>query len=252
MNELNIRNLTKHYGNKRILEDISLNFKPGEFVAIVGPSGSGKSTLLRCIAKLTNFSSGEILLNGVSYSKINSEEFKRKISIIFQDFNLVSRLTVFTNTLLGRLHSLKGIRKILCLFEKEDKQRTLQALSKVGMSEYIFSKCNSLSGGQQQRVAIARTIAHKPNILLADEPVANLDPRNATKILELFRKINKELDTTVIINIHQFEFIEKYFDRLIGIRDGKVIHDISLKKKDFDISNVYQDIYYKNQLVDNE
>jgi len=245
MNELSIKNLVKHYHTKKILDNISLDFKAGEFVAIVGPSGSGKSTLLRCIAKLANFSSGKITLNEISYDKISNKDFKKEVSIIFQDFNLISRLSVFTNIILGRLHSLKGIRKLLCLFSKEDKQKTLQSLSKVGMLEYIFSKCSSLSGGQQQRVAIARAITHRPSILLADEPVANLDPKNAIKILDLFKAINKELNTTVIINIHQFEFIEKYFDRLIGIRNGKVIYDVSLKSKGLDLSQIYQDIYYK-------
>lgn len=221
--------VTKTYTNGTMaLNNINLKIEQGEFVAVIGLSGAGKSTLIRCINRIHDITSGKIIVDDVDVSKLKGphiRKFRRRIGMIFQSFNLVTRTTVINNVLVSFVPGLPLWRKLTGIFQKEHKIKALECLDKVGILDKAFVRVDQLSGGQQQRVALARTLAQNPDIILADEPIASLDPVTARIVMEDFKKINKEMNISVIMNIHHVEIALEYADRIIGIRKGEVVYD---------------------------
>ncbi len=210
------------------LSDVSLEIEQGEFVAVIGLSGAGKSTLIRTVNKMIDITGGTLTVDGVDVSKLKGKElreFRRRIGMVFQSFNLVNKTTVINNVLSARVADMSFFRTLLGLYSKEDKLAALESLDKVGILEKAYSRADQLSGGQQQRVALARTLTQNPEIILADEPVASLDPIMADVVMEDFRRINKEMNITVIINIHHVDLALQYANRVVGIRAGKIVYD---------------------------
>ncbi|HIX24800.1 MAG TPA: phosphonate ABC transporter ATP-binding protein [Candidatus Lachnoclostridium avicola] len=221
--------VSKVYSNGvKGLDNVTLDIEQGEFVAIIGLSGAGKSTLLRSINRMHSITGGTLTVDGVDVTKLKGKElrkFRRKIGMIFQSFNLITRTTVINNVLTSRVPDLPWWRSLLGIYRREDKIAALEALDKVGILDKAYSRVDQLSGGQQQRVALARTLAQNPSIILADEPVAALDPVTARQVMDDFRHINREMKITVIINIHHVDLALDYADRVIGIRAGKIVYD---------------------------
>ena len=222
-------NVTKVYPNGTVgLKDVNLSIEDGEFVAIIGRSGAGKSTLIRAINRMHPVNEGTLTVDNVDVCRLSNKELRhlrRRIGMIFQSFNLVTRTSVMNNVLTAFVPSLPLWRRIPGIFTKEDKLKALECLDKVEILEKAFTRVDQLSGGQQQRVALARTLAQNPTIILADEPVAALDPVTARVVMDDFRKINREMGITVLINIHHVELALEYCDRVIGIRDGQIVFD---------------------------
>ena len=235
-------------GTKGLI-DVDLKIEQGEFVAIIGLSGSGKSTLIRCVNKMHEITSGELIVNDVDVKKLSGSDirtFRRKIGMIFQSFNLVTRTTVIKNVLTAFVPDLTGFRKFFGIFSKECKIKSLEALDKVDMLEKAYVRVDQLSGGQQQRVALARALGQNPQIILADEPVAALDPVTSNQVMEDFRKINKENKITILLNIHDVDLALKYCDRVIGINKGRIVYD----GKSSDITKEILDKIYKKDLFE--
>lgn len=233
------------------LKNISLDINQGEFVAIIGLSGAGKSTLLRTINRMHDISEGTLIVDGQEVNDLAGKDlrkFRRKVGMVFQSFNLVTRTTVINNVLTSRVPDMPLWKSIIGLYSKEDKIIALEALDKVGILDKAYVRADQLSGGQQQRVALARTLAQKPEIILADEPVAALDPITATQVMDDFKKINKELNMSVLINIHHVDLALKYADRVIGIKAGEIVYDGPSKDVD---SEVLKQIYGR-ELADDE
>lgn len=232
------------------LKNVSLEINQGEFVAIIGLSGAGKSTLLRTINRMHDISEGSLIVNGQEIKNLKGKElrtFRRKVGMVFQSFNLVTRTTVINNVLTSRVPDMPLWKSIIGLYSKEDKIIALEALDKVGILDKAYVRADQLSGGQQQRVALARTLAQKPEIILADEPVAALDPITATQVMDDFKKINKELNMSVLINIHHVDLALKYADRVIGIKAGEIVYDGAAK----DVTNeVLKQIYGRELAAD--
>lgn len=226
---IKFEHVDKVYGNGvKALQDVNLEIEQGEFVAVIGLSGAGKSTLIRAVNKMIDINSGSITVNGVDVSKLKGKElrkFRRKIGMVFQSFNLVNRTTVLNNVLSAKVPDMSFFRTLFGLFSKEDKISALEALDKVGILDKAYIRADQLSGGQMQRVALARTLAQNPEIILADEPVASLDPIMADVVMEDFKRINKDMNITVVINIHHVDLALQYADRIIGIRAGKIVFD---------------------------
>ncbi|EHR36863.1 phosphonate ABC transporter ATP-binding protein [Facklamia languida] len=210
------------------LQDINLEIDQGEFVGIIGLSGAGKSTLIRTINKMHSISEGELTVDGVDVNSLKGKslrQFRRKIGMIFQSFNLVTRAKVITNVLSAFVPDLPFWRVLIGYYKKEEELKALEALDRVGILDKAYTRVDHLSGGQQQRVALARTLAQDPRIILADEPVASLDPVTAAVVMRDFQNINKTDNITVIINIHHVELALEYCDRIIGIRQGAIVYD---------------------------
>ena len=223
---LEINNLKKTFENgSPALKGVDLKINKGEFVSILGPSGSGKTTLLRTINGLETSSGGEIYFNNKEVNNNNISEVQKKTGMIFQEFNLVNNLSAINNVLTGLLNSSNKFLSLFYLFSKKQKIEALKSLETVGLLEKSYSRSDELSGGQRQRVGIARAIIKKPLLLLADEPVASLDPKSSNIILSLLKKINQEFGTTILCNLHQVDLAKKYSDRVIGLVDGKIIFD---------------------------
>ena len=223
---LEIKNLKKIYKNGvQALNGVNLYIKKGEFVALLGPSGSGKTTLLRTVNGLETLSSGEIYFDNKKVNNNTIQEVQKKTGMIFQEFNLVNNLLVINNVLTGLLNSSNKFLSLFYLFKKNQKIEALKSLKTVGLLDKSYSRSDELSGGQRQRVGIARAIIKRPLLLLADEPVASLDPKAANLILSLLKKINREFGTTILCNLHQVDLAEKYSDRLVGLVNGKIIFD---------------------------
>ena len=221
---LEIKNLKKTFlGGTEALRGVDLKVNRGEFLSILGPSGSGKTTLLRSINGLENIDSGEIFFESEKINKIYLSEVQKKTGMIFQEFNLVNNLSAINNVLTGVLNSSSKFLSMFYLFTKEQKLQALKALETVGLLDKAYNRADELSGGQRQRVGIARAIIKKPKLLLADEPVASLDPKAADLIMSLLKKINKEFKITIICNLHQVELASKYSDRIVGLLDGEII-----------------------------
>ena len=197
-----------------------LNIKQGDFTAVIGSSGAGKSTLLRSINGLILHEKGSIRIHNKSYTKKELMALRQQVAMIFQSFNLAPRLSVLENVLVGRLASKRGLSKTLARFNSEDREAAFCALQKVGMLSFALRDIRQLSGGQKQRVAIARCLAQESNIILADEPVASLDPVNSRKIIELLQLLNQEQNITVLVNLHQVDLVEKYFSNVVGLKKG--------------------------------
>lgn len=226
---LEVKNLVKVYDNKvRALDGVSFRVKPGQFLAVVGLSGSGKSTLLRCINRLIEPTSGQIIWNGRDVTAASAEEIRRirrRIGMIFQHFNLVTRSSVLTNTLAGRLGYVNPLWSLVNRFPKGDVRQALAKLERVGIGDKAYVRADELSGGQQQRVGIARALMQNPEILLADEPVASLDPVLAHSIMRILKQLNQEDGITVICSLHFLDLVQRYADRAIALNQGKLVFD---------------------------
>lgn len=215
-------------GGVHALNDVSLEIEQGEFIAIIGLSGAGKSTLIRAINRMHDITGGTLTVNDLVVNDLKGQElrsFRRKIGMVFQSFNLVPRTTVIRNVLTSRVPDMPLWKSILGIYSKEDKIAALEALDKVGILEKAYVRADKLSGGQMQRVALARTLAQDPEIILADEPVASLDPITAKHVMGDFKRINEEMNITVLINIHHVDLALKYANRVIGIKAGKIVYD---------------------------
>ncbi len=224
---LSVKNLEKTYDNgTKALKGVSFDVQPGEFLVVIGLSGSGKSTMLRCLNQLVPPSSGQILFHGEDITKVTGNKMRwvrKKMAMIFQHFNLVGRHTVLSNVLMGNLSQIGTFRSILGLFSKADQEKALGFLKLVGIAEKSRIRAHSLSGGQQQRVAIARALMQNPEILLADEPVASLDPATCHTVMDYLEKINRELGITVICNLHFLSLVRRYATRVIALKAGEVV-----------------------------
>ncbi len=226
---LKFDNVTKDYSNGiHALKNASFEVEEGEFISIIGPSGSGKSTILRSINKLISITDGEITLDGVSVNKQkgkNLRHLRRNIGMIFQNYNLVYSLSVFQNVLHGCLGYMEGLKGIFGIYSEEDKQRALELLEELGISQYAYNKASDLSGGQKQRVGIARAIMQNPKVLLCDEPIASLDPSSAKTIMDLLKGMSQKRNIACIVNLHQLDVALKYSTRIIGISKGEIVFD---------------------------
>ncbi len=229
---IEIRNLTKVYPpDKLALDRINLEIGEGEFAIILGQSGAGKSTLLRCLNRLVEPTFGQVLLNGLEVTTAPREELRkvrREIGMIFQQFNLVKRATVLENVLAGRLgyaHGLSAYGGLFGFFSQKDERLALECLDQVGLGEFAFRRADTLSGGEQQRVGIARALAQRPRVILADEPTASLDPRLTHTIMDILKRINNEKGITIIVSQHQLEVAREYAERIVGLREGRIVYD---------------------------
>ncbi len=221
--------VTKTYPNGVFaLRGVDLQIEQGEFVAIIGLSGAGKSTLLRTINQMIKVSTGELIVNDINVTTLKGKKlrrFRRNIGMVFQSFNLIKRTTVIKNVLAARVADMPFYKSLLGIYSKQDRIIALEALDQVGILEKAYTRADQLSGGQQQRVALARCVAQQPQIILADEPVASLDPVTSHQVMSDFVKINKELNITVIANMHHVDIALKYANRVIGIKEGLIVFD---------------------------
>ena len=219
---IEFKNVYKTYPNGfTALKNINLQIEQGEFVAIIGLSGAGKSTILRCINRMHDISKGELTVDGVTVDSLRGKElrrYRRKVGMIFQSFNLVSRSTAIKNVLTADVPDMPFFRVLLGIFTKRQKMRALESLDKVGILDKAYTRCD-------QRVALARTLNQNPKIILADEPVASLDPITAKQVMQDFVRINKEYKISILLNIHHVDLALKYCDRVIGIRAGEIVFD---------------------------
>jgi len=237
---LEIKDLHKTYGDKtQVLRGINLQIEQGEFVCIIGLSGAGKSTLLRCVNRLIEASSGAILVPGafsgvsadgakVDVLRLNAEDLRllrRKVGMVFQQFNIVKRLSVIENVLSGGLGYQPGLRSVLRIFSREEKRQALTNLDRVGLLDHAYKRADQLSGGEQQRVAIARTLMQQPAIILADEPVASLDPRLSRVVLDILKRVCREDGITAMVSLHALELTREYADHIIGLKQGQIFFD---------------------------
>lgn len=226
---IEFKNVYKTYPNGfTALKNVNLNIEQGEFVAIIGLSGAGKSTILRCINRMHDIQQGTLTVDDVDVESLSGKalrRFRRKVGMIFQSFNLVSRSTVIKNVLTADVPDMPFWRVLFGIFTKEQKMRALESLDKVGIIDKAYTRCDQLSGGQQQRVALARTLNQNPSIILADEPVASLDPVTARQVMSDFVRINKEYKITILLNIHHVDLALNYCDRVIGVRAGEIVFD---------------------------
>ncbi|QED46185.1 phosphonate ABC transporter ATP-binding protein [Cytobacillus dafuensis] len=254
---IEFNNVSKTYPNGvKGLNNINLKIEEGEFVVIVGLSGAGKSTLLRSINRLIEISDGEILIEGKSITKAKGSELRRirrDIGMIFQSFNLVKRSSVLRNVLSGRVGYHSTLRTILGLFPKEDVNLAFDALERVNILEKAYSRATELSGGQQQRVSIARALAQEAKIILADEPVASLDPLTTKQVMNDLKRINQELGITTIVNLHFIDLAREYATRIIGLRAGEVVFDGPVSEAtDEKFSEIYGRPIMKDELLEVE
>lgn len=230
---IQIRNVSKSYHGYKALDDVSMSIRPGEMVALIGASGSGKSTLLRHISGLTVADAGstsEIIVHGrvvQSAGRLARDvrDIRAGIGFVFQQFNLVDRLPVITNALAGMLHGVPGWRSLFRHFTAEEMRRGLEALGRVGLAERAMQRASTLSGGQQQRVAIARTLVQKARVVLADEPIASLDPESSRKVMDILSRINREDGITVLVSLHQVDVAIRCCPRTIALHKGRVVYD---------------------------
>ena len=233
MKAIVVRSLSKTFGRgKRALNDVSFEMAKGEMVALIGASGSGKSTLIRHVAGLVTADKGdgsinvfgnEIQSNGLIAKNVRNS--RSDIGVVFQQFNLVGRLSVLTNVLMGVLGRAPSIRTWLGVFTKSEKKLAMEALDRVGIAAQAIQRSSDLSGGQQQRAAIARTIVQGAKLILADEPIASLDPASSKKVMDNLRRVNQQDGVTVLVSLHQVDYAKEYCPRTIAMRDGKVIFD---------------------------
>lgn len=220
--------LTCRFGTKTAVDNASFCVEPGRFVGVIGRSGAGKSTLLRMINRLESPTGGRVLFKGVDVTALEGRDLRRwraRSAMIFQQFNLVGRLDVLTNVLMGRLAGVPLWRSLSQMWPLEDKAIAISALEQFDMMPMAAQRADQLSGGQQQRVAIARALVQQPDIILADEPIASLDPRNTRIVMDALLRINKHFGITVICNLHSLDLARAYCDRLIGMSAGRIVFD---------------------------
>lgn len=225
---LKINCLSKTFGSVTAVDNVTLAIDPGEMIGIIGRSGAGKSTLLRLINRLIDPSSGQIEFNRNRITSLKGSSLRRwraKCAMIFQQFNLVNRMDVLTNVLIGRLGYHSTLPSLLKKFSKDEKAAGVRALEDLDMVACALQRADTLSGGQQQRVAIAKAMVQEPELILADEPIASLDPHNAAKVMDALRRINKDQGITVICNLHHLHTARAYCDRIIGMDHGRIVFD---------------------------
>ncbi|GGC25959.1 phosphonates import ATP-binding protein PhnC [Siccirubricoccus deserti] len=225
---LELEGLTRRFGAMTAVDCVSLAIGPGEMVGVIGRSGAGKSTLLRMINRLTDPSEGRIRWNGREVTALRGRalrQWRGQCAMVFQQFNLVPRLDVLTNVLVGRLSHVPSWRALLRLWSEEERAIALSALEQFDMGALAPQQAGSLSGGQQQRVAIARALVQEPAIILADEPVASLDPRNTQLVMDALAEINRRYGITVLVNLHSLDLARRYCDRLVGLTAGRLVFD---------------------------
>ncbi|WP_271894520.1 phosphonate ABC transporter ATP-binding protein [Candidatus Phyllobacterium onerii] len=225
---LKIENVTRRFGSNIAIDNVNVEIPQGQMVGIIGRSGAGKSTLLRMINRLIDPSEGSILFEGVDVAKLHGSHLRnwqRDCAMIFQQFNLVPRLDVLTNVLLGRLNHRSTIKSLLGIFSNDERAMAVAALDRLDIAKTALQRAGTLSGGQQQRVAIARALMQNPKVILADEPIASLDPRNAQVVMESLRDINEKEGLTVITNLHTLDTARHFCSRIIGMQGGKIVFD---------------------------
>jgi phosphonate transport system ATP-binding protein len=223
-----VEGLTCRFGTKAAVDNASFSIAPGGFIGVIGRSGAGKSTLLRTINRLAPATSGRILFNDMDVTALKGPALRRwraRSAMIFQQFNLIGRLDVLTNVLMGRLSEIPAWRSLVQLWPEEDVAVAMSALEQFDMAQLAAQRADQLSGGQQQRVAIARALVQEPDIILADEPIASLDPRNTRVVMDALLRINKHFGITVLCNLHSLDLARGYCDRLIGMSAGRVVFD---------------------------
>ncbi|PTE69374.1 phosphonate ABC transporter ATP-binding protein [Staphylococcus devriesei] len=244
MSQIEFKEVNKIYSNGHVgLKNINLNIEKGDFAVIVGLSGAGKSTLLRAVNRLHDVTSGDITIEGKSITKASGKELllmRRNIGMISQQFNLVKRSSVLRNVLSGRVGYHPTWKMVLGLFPKEDKIKAMHALDRVNILDKCNQRSDEISGGQQQRISIARALAQKPSIILADEPVASLDPLTTKQVMDDLKRINEELGITILINLHFVDLALEYGTRIIGLRDGELVYDGPVSEA---TEEVFNDIY---------
>jgi len=225
---LTLTSLSRHFGETRAVDFVSLSIESGQFVGVIGRSGAGKSTLLRLINRLVDPSSGIISFEGRDITALKGKalrEWRRDCAMIFQQFNLVERLDVLTNVLIGRIADHGFFSSMAMHFSDEERAMAIQALDRFGLVPQALQRAGTLSGGQQQRVAIAKALVQNPKIMLADEPIASLDPMNATLVMDGLKSINKDDGITVLVNLHTLDTARAYCDRIVAMRDGQIFFD---------------------------
>jgi phosphonate transport system ATP-binding protein len=225
---LDVRNLTKRYANVTAVNDVNLRVDGVGMVGIIGRSGAGKSTLLRCINRLSDPSDGTISFDGVDVTALTGKDkraWQRDCAMVFQQFNLVPRLDVMSNVLMGRLNTTATAKSLFKLFSADERREALLALDRLGIAETALQRAETLSGGQQQRVAIARALMQRPRMVLADEPIASLDPLNAQIVMQALRSIYEQDGITVVCNLHTLDTARSYCERVIGMAEGRVVFD---------------------------
>jgi len=225
---LAIEGISRRFGGKTAVSNVNLEISPGAFIGVIGRSGAGKSTLLRMLNRLVDPTEGKISFDSVDVTALRGQalrDWRAHCAMIFQQFNLIGRLDVLTNVLMGRLNKVSTANAVLQLWSKEDKALALSALEQFDIANLASQRADSLSGGQQQRVAIARALVQEPSIILADEPIASLDPRNTKIVMDALLRINKHFGITVICNLHSLDLARSYCDRLIGMSAGQVVFD---------------------------
>jgi len=227
---LSIDGLTKSYGSVTAVSGLNLRIAPGERVALIGASGSGKSTLIRLASGLLVGDCGEVKVFGDAIQRNgtltkDARRIRRSIGLIFQKFNLVNRLSVMTNVLVGALGRISSLRGTLGLYAREDREAAYAALAQVGIEKHAFKRAEALSGGQQQRAAIARALVQRARIVLADEPIASLDPKSAKRVMDLLSELNRTQGITLLVSLHQVDYARAYFDRVVAMRAGEIVFD---------------------------
>ena len=224
-----IKNLTKTYeGGVLALDNVNFSVEEGQFLAVIGLSGSGKSTLLRCINRLINPTQGQVIWNGLDITAASPEELRRirrRIGMVFQQFNLVYRSSVLTNVLAGRLGYVNPAWSLINRFPKSDLEKARQQLQRVGIADKAYQRADELSGGQQQRVGVARALMQDPEMVLADEPVASLDPVLAHSIMQYLEQINKEDGVTVLCSLHFLDLVHRYAERVVALNEGRLVFE---------------------------
>lgn len=240
---LSLVNVNKNYGAHKAIRDINLHVNPGDFVVLLGPSGAGKSTIFKCVSQLIRADSGEVWLNEQQINHLKGNALRlqrRKIGLIFQQFNLVSRLSAIQNVLLGRLGHMPTWKANLGLFSEADRQLCLRSLDRVGMLNKAYQRADTLSGGQQQRVAIARVMAQESNLILADEPVASLDPVTSRQVLSQLKEIAVESNMAILCSLHQTDLALEFADRIIAMSNGIITLDKNARDvKDNELERIY-------------
>ena len=246
MSILEVQDLTARYtkAGAEILKGISFAVEPDDFYAIIGPSGAGKSTLIRCINRLIEPSGGSIKLYGDEVTQLttkNLRRLRRHIGMIFQEFNLVNRMSVMDNVLSGRLGYTGSFRSLFKLFPKKDIQRALELLDRVGLIDQIDKRADQLSGGQRQRVGIARALMQDPTLLLLDEPTASLDPKISRDVMNLIRDTARDLEVPVLCNIHDVQLAQEFCNKILGLQDGKMKFDgLTADIRQEDLDHIYR------------
>ncbi|MFW6022598.1 MAG: phosphonate ABC transporter ATP-binding protein [Halanaerobiaceae bacterium] len=251
---IRVHNLKKIYpGGVQALNNVSVDIKKGEIVSLIGSSGAGKTTFLRCLNGLISATEGEIYINNENICNLKGKrlrQYQKTVGIIFQQFNLVNRLNVMKNVLVGSLPTKKGwdfLKAMLGLFSEEEQKEACICLEKVGILKNVWKRVDNLSGGQQQRVAIAKILLQSPQLILADEPIASLDPYSSVSVMEKLNEINRDYGTTVIMNMHYLDYAKQFSTRIIGLRFGEVVFDGAPEE----LTSKAEDIIYAGANEDN-